>query len=458
MTYDLPKSAVSGVAWPALVSHEGGMLMGLQYQFDHTQWLPPEELRRMQYRQLGAVIHHADETVPFYRRRFEAAGLDPRAALDDEAWARLPPLTRRDIQDAGADLHSTAPPRAHGQIRTISTSGSTGTPVTTLATRLTHLYWLALTWRDQVWHGFELSGKLAAIRRVRPGRGDYPDGTVGRNWGPAMRPNYDTGPVELLSIATPVAQQVEWLRRRDPDYLITYPSNLMALLTHCREHGVRLGNLKHVETISETLHPHVREACREIWGLRIVDMYSTQELGYIALQCPEHEHYHVQSENVLVEVVDDDGRPCGPGETGRMVVTSLHNFAMPMLRYDLGDYAEVGAPCPCGRGLPVLSRILGRVRNMLRLPTGEARWPSIEVSKLARLAPVRQCQVVQTALETVEVRLVAERALTEEEESGIEAHLRERFGYPFAVRFAYLDEIPRSKSGKFEDFRSEIGS
>jgi phenylacetate-CoA ligase len=102
----------------------------------------------------------------------------------------------------------------------------------------------------------------------------------------------------------------------------------------------------------------------------MVDMYTCQEAGYLALQCPDHPHYHVQSENVLLEVVDDQGLPCAPGEVGRVLVTSLNNFATPLIRYEIGDYAEVGAACSCGRGLPVLKRIMGRYRNLLTLPDG----------------------------------------------------------------------------------------
>src|SRR3546814_13116510 len=94
---------------------------------------------------------------------------------------------------------------------------------------------------------------------------------------------------------------------------------------------------------------------------------------YLALQCPEHEHYHVQSEAVLLEVLDEEDRPCRPGEVGRVVVTPLTNFAMPMIRYAVGGLAAVGAPCPCGRGLPVLTRILGRARDKIGRASCRAR-------------------------------------------------------------------------------------
>src|SRR5262249_57510260 len=105
----------------------------------------------------------------------------------------------------------------------------------------------------------------------------------------------------------------------------------------------------------------------------------------------------VQSENLLLEVLDERGRPCGPGETGRVVVTTLHNFAMPLIRYAIGDYATVGPPCPCGRGLPVLTRIMGRARNMLTLPDGKQIWPYFAGENLSGLAPTRQYQLVQTS-------------------------------------------------------------
>src|SRR3546814_10844500 len=116
------------------------------------------------------------------------------------------------------------------------------------------------------------------------------------------------------------------------------------------ERGIAFPRLREVRTLSELLPPETRRLCRDVWGLKIADLYSTQEAGYLALQCPEHEHYHVQSEAVLLEVLDEEDRPCRPGEVGRVVVTPLTNFAMPMIRYAVGDLDEVGAPCPCGRG------------------------------------------------------------------------------------------------------------
>lgn len=195
---------------------------------------------------------------------------------------------------------------------------------------------------------------------------------------------------------------------------------------------------------------------REAWGVEIVDSYSSEELGYIALQCPEHEHYHVQMESLIVEVLDENGMPCGVGEVGQVAVSTLHNFAMPLLRYASGDYAEVGAPCGCGRGLPVLTRILGRQRNMLLKPDGGRYWPSFPSEVWADIAPIEQFQVIQRDLDNLELRIVALRELTLAEGAALLAALRDALGSDYRITLVRLAQIPRAAGGKYEDFICEV--
>jgi phenylacetate-CoA ligase len=220
--------------------------------------------------------------------------------------------------------------------------------------------------------------------------------------------------------------------------------------------GERLPSHKQVRTISEALPDGLAEAIREAWGASVADVYSTRETGYLALQCPQTGAYHVQAESAIVEVLREDGARCAPGELGRVVVTALHNFACPLVRYDTGDLAMAGAPCACGRTLPTLERIAGRVRNMLVLPSGQRLWPSIAGRELARAVPVRQFQVVQESLEAVRVLLVVARPLERAEEERVAAIVRRALGHPFRVAVEYRDAIARSASGKFEEFRSEV--
>ncbi len=347
---------------------------------------------------------------------------------------------------------------SHGRVSTIFTSGSTGKPIGSLRTELTGLFWESFTLRDHLWHRRDPTQKLAAIRSAKEGASPYPDGTAGR-WGFASDAIFKAAPAVSLNINCTVEQQVKWLQRQKPAYFLSFPSNVLRLANHCLEKGVKLRNLRQVQTISEVLGPEIRAACRQAWGVPVTDLYSSREVGYMALQCPEKEHYHVQAEGVLVEVIDDHGRTCAPGEVGKVVVTPLHNFAMPLLRYEIGDYAEVGESCPCGRGLPVLRRILGRVQNTVALPSGERHWTllsSENISTFLEIAPIRQYQFVQKSLQTIESRLVVERDLTEEEEDHLRKWVVNKLGHPFEVIFTYHEEIARSASGKFQDFISEV--
>ena len=268
----------------------------------------------------------------------------------------------------------------------------------------------------------------------------------------------NTGRGATLPVGTDVRAQLEWLQQQQPDYLLSHPSNLAELAKLSLAQNVRFPRLREVRTSGELLTQEVRDLCRQAWDVPVTDMYSANEVGYIALQCPQHEHYHVQAEDVIVEVLDERGEPCAPGQTGRVVISTLHNFAMPLVRYDIEDFAEVGAPCPCGRGLPVLRRIVGRVRNMLVTADGKCYWPSFKLSRIMDEAPLLQYQIVQKEFDLIEARLVTASPLTGGQEEKLRQHILSQLPLGFRVNLAYCSEIPRSAGGKFEDYVSEVAA
>ncbi len=445
------------VCWPAIPQPHSAAQLAVLFELNESQWQAPDQIEAWQFRQLEHVVRHAHKEVPFYRKCFDALNLDPRGAISRDQWRVLPLLTRRDLQLSGSELHSRSVPDGHGPVTSAATSGSTNAPVTTLGTSVTEFFWRVLTLREHFWHRRDFSQRFAAIRYSKDQRAQPPDGQVSDNWGAATAGVIKTGPAFLLDIRSTVEEQASWLLRVDPAYVLGYPSALLGIARLFEQQGHQLQQLREVRTFGEILEPECRAVCQRAFGVKIVDMYSSQEVGYIALQCPEHEHYHVQSENVLVEVVDQAGKPCMTGEVGKVVVTTLHNFAMPLLRYDIGDYAEVGAPCPCGRGLPVLKRILGRQRNLLVLPTGQRRWPVFDAGERPEeLPPFFQFQVIQRSLERIEVLAVRQQPFTEAEAEKVERYIRQTLGHPFSVVLRRVDSIPRSPTGKFEDFICEV--
>jgi phenylacetate-CoA ligase len=136
-------------------------------------------------------------------------------------------------------------------------------------------------------------------------------------------------------------------------------------------------------------------------------------------------------------------------------VTTLHNFAMPLLRYELGDYATVGAPCPCGRGLPVIKQVLGRVRNLVQTPQGKRYWPTA-LGKIRAITPIQQAQYVQTGLDTIELRVRLERTLSEAERQAAIKCVQDALQYRFHVKITAVENIERGPTGKYEEFLSML--
>jgi phenylacetate-CoA ligase len=280
------------------------------------------------------------------------------------------------------------------------------------------------------------------------------EGGATRGWGPSTDLVMQTGPGAALRIHAPLSEQVEWLQREQPQYLISYASNLAALAHAFIRERRSLPGLREVRSVSETVRPELRQLVRAAWNVELVDIYSAREVGYIALQCPLHPHYHVQEENLLLEVLDADGKPCAPGVPGRVVVTALHKFAMPLIRYEIGDHAVPGERCSCGRGLRVLTEVLGRTRNMLRLPDGGQRWPLCDLVGLTELPGILQYQFVQKTLQDIEVRLVVGAEWSRGFEPQLTRIIHQKLGHAFRLEFVYLPHIERSAAGKFEDFLS----
>jgi phenylacetate-CoA ligase len=376
---------------------------------------------------------------------------------DDSFLLRDIPILSRDLlQGEYTEICATNWPRHHGRAGEIQTSGSTGQPVKVKRTGLCQMYWLALTLRDHLWHQRDFTATLAAIRV--PGGSSNKGAATSPIWGEAVSALYRSGPSHLLPISTNVHQQAEWLAKVSPDYLLTYPTNLAELMRVVEKGGLHLPRLREIRTIGESVPEELREICTRLLGIKVTDMYSSQELGIIALQCPVSGLYHVQSENLLMEILNEQGEPCSPGEVGRAVVTDLHNFATPLIRYELRDYAEVGPICPCGRGLPTIRRILGRRRNMVVLPNGQRYWPRVGFQRFREVIPgLKQYQLVQSTLQQIEVNLVVSGNVTQEQEAVLTHVIQEALGYPFELQFDYREEeLPQTRSGKFEEFICKV--
>lgn len=439
---DFLPNNVPGILWPPLPGTRQTAFLALLFQMESSQWLPEAALRTRQSMQLNELLTHARRHCRFYRNRLPAKVT---------AWDAIPLLTRHDLQSHFDALLADTYPQSHGKTFDITTGGSTGEPVSVRRTQLTQLFWEASTLRDHLWHRRDFSGTTAIIRHF-----DRPVATTkpGRWGGGGVR----SGPAWHLPVSTDIDTQLRWLESVNPDILLTYPPNLGALMTRMERDGVVLPGLREVRTISGTVTPTLRQECRAVLNVPLTDLYSTQEVGIIGLQCPESGLLHLQSENLLVEVLNARGDACQEGEVGQVVVTDLHNFAMPLIRYALRDWAESGPTCPCGRGLPTLRSVKGRNRNMAFSPGGQQFWPVLGLHRFRQVIPdLRQYQLLQTAHDAITVNLVCRPSPSLQQLQRLQGLLEEAMGYAYRWTWKIQEtELPLTASGKFEEFISLV--
>lgn len=421
----------------------------LQFQFSQTEKFSPSQMARLQFANLQMLIQHCTEHVPYYKR------LPYTKIKTWNDWRQLPLLRREDVQQHEESLRSEIDMSSReGKTYAKRSSGSTGRPVKVLTSDRAQLFWQAVTIRDHLWHKRDFSQKLATIKHLGDDKCE-PPGRMSRHWGPSTALLFATGPAVTISSSTDIGKQYQWLREQKPGYLLTYPS-ILRVLSEQNLYADEPIKLLGITTIGENLSPDTRQLALSSFGTRVCDMYSCQEIGYMALQCPQHDHYHAQAETCFLEVLDENNQACKPGEMGRVVVTHLHNYSMPLIRYEIGDYAIAGDSCDCGINLPVLERIIGRTRNLVSYPNGERNWPSYNPMKLMELLPNVQFQLVQKSLDTLLLRIGTNKPVTEEVFAEMKTIINEAMGYPFNIQLEQLQNIARSKSGKYEEFLSEV--
>ena len=448
-------AGIDPARWPQFVASTAS-LRDLLDGLANSQRLPPTSIASHQAQQLAALAVWASaHCSPYASQRTLAAELTGSTGNAERfwhSWQTWPVLRKADLRTHGAAMQADTLPAAQQPVEVLQTSGSTGIPVQIATTALTRNLWNALTAREHLWQRRDPARRLGVIRH-RPRSARDPHGEDLASWGPPMADLTGTGSASAIHVGLPVPVLVDWLRRFDPHYLLTYPSVADALLDALPALADRNSSLEEVRLISEPLDPALEARLRTDWGVRVTDMYSANEVGHIAFRCREQGRLHVQSESVLVEILDADGRSCAPGVPGRVVITALHNLATPLLRYELGDFASFGSPCSCGRGLPVIEHVLGRTRNLIRTPDGRRFWP-LGLGTIRVLDAIMQAQYVQTHIDAIELRVVTLRPLTGEERDTAIELVRGSLGYPFAVKVIPVAAIERGPTGKFEEFLS----
>jgi phenylacetate-CoA ligase len=419
---------------------------------EQTEWLPRPQLVNYQEGLLRRVTHHAYANAPFYRDRLGCLFAGGNEA-DLSRWNEVPIVTRAEAASHATAMRASELPEIYGAIEETRTSGSTGTPLHVATNNLVRVAANGALTRLARWWGADTSRPLASLRLHRREPPHYPEGRERTGWSQA---NPESAVYEL-DLLTPVEQQIEWLLRKKAPYWGTSASNALAIAyaatpAQARQFGVEL-----IFAFAETVFPRTREIVAERLGTQIVATYSCEEIGYVATQCPAAPGYHVIAENALVEILREDGCAAALGEIGQVVLTGFYNYAMPFIRYAIGDVATAGPEfCSCGRSLPVIAQVLGRTRHAFIFKDGTRLWPRLWDFNVSDFIACREFQLAQIDRENIEFRYVPDGATEAPDVPGLKAYLRQKLHPAVEIVLVKMDSIPRSRGGKIDPFVSSL--
>lgn len=385
------------------------------------------------FNELKEIVKFSKQRIPCYTNSLESvADVDESESLV-ELLHSLPILSRREVQENFDGLYFKSPEHDPNDYAIQATSGSTGKPVSVM--KFAPLYsaeYDALTLTEWQLNKRDTSKVVTTFRIVQTEIEDAPLGAPLSYIG-ATRTHTSRS---ILKRTIP--ELLDELHRLRPDYLFVNGVVSRQLALAQLESGFEPIKIEQFLTVSDRIDPQLRTLIGDVFSARIIDRYSSEEFGYIALQCPVHDHLHVCSPSLIVEVVDDEGNACGVGVPGRVLVTSLHNFAMPLFRYDIGDIAEFGEPCDTGLNWPVLNQVNGRLRDSITLPDGEFRLVTFFDSKMLSLRKLRDFQILLFENAIVFLYHVIVE-LEDSERADIEAELQDAFKLELPIVFRKME-------------------
>lgn len=438
------------VLFPLHERLKGHQTVAVFRELERSQWFAPEALAALEHQRLRELLVHAGQTVPYYRELFAKLNFDPATLTCIADLQKIPFLTKSDIR-ANAEAFKSSSAKA---LVALNTGGSCGDPLTFFVGEKRISHDVAAKWRAMRWWDVEMGDKelvlwgspieVSAQDRVR-----------------ALRDKLFRS--KLLSAFDMSEKQMDdylaQIRAFAPKRLFGYPTSFWLLAQHAKKRGVRLDDLgvRAVFVTSEMLYDEQRAFISQAFGCPVANEYGGRDAGYMAHECP-HGRLHITAEDVLIELVDAHGAPVPTGTAGEVVVTNLASGDFPFIRYRNGDVAVMSdEPCPCGRGLPVLSQIQGRTTDFL-VATDGTRVHSAALAYVMRSQRgVESFKITQESLARTDVQVVAGEGFdAAEAQRKIEAHLKSRLGETVQIGFALVDKIPAEKSGKFRYVVSKV--
>jgi len=409
-------------------------------QLRQEQWLTPQEIRELQLKRLRDLIGHTYNYSPFYRKRFDDLGLGPDDIHSLDDLARIPPLTRSELQEQCHNIICTDT----GECYRDSSGGSTGQPVNffhdinyrIFSNAANHLF---LNWM-KIAPGLKTAAFWGAEREFN--ELSFKE----RFW-------YRHTRVKILNFFSITEESLlsflDYLGRYKPSYIYGYASSLKMAADYINENPGRYKiRPRAIRSSAEILFDSQRSEIEKAFQAPVYNFYGSREVNNLASECSVHEGIHIFSSGRIVEIVDKEGKPVPDGENGFIVVTDLTNFCFPFIRYLNGDMGVIDREmCSCGRGYPLLKEITGRASEIICI-NDKFIHGEFFTHLFYGMPEIRQFQVIQEGDYCILIRLVANgheidtASITDKIKAVVSADIR--------INIEYVDIIPPLKSGKYQ--------
>lgn len=415
-----------------------------------TQWATLQNVERLQQCRLRQLLTHAWANVPYYRRIMDELGISPYGAFNINTVLRRLPLLEKDAVRNAADNGLLSTHERDARRIAITTSGSTGEPMRFFVDAFQLEMRWATTWRNFEWAGYRFGDRHVRLWHQTIGMSPL---QIVREWLQSALCRRTFVPIFKLGDKT-IDKFVSRIERSYPVLIDGYAEALSLLASYMRSrelagNGAMVHRPRGIISSAQMLPDHSRRLIEGVFGCQVFDKYGAREFSGIAHEC-ECRRMHVNAESYIVEILYN-GRPARTGEVGEVVITDLNNRVMPFIRYRIGDLATavLQEPCECGRGLPTIGAVEGRIQAIIVGTNGRYLSGTFFAHLLKDyVGMIRQFQVVQHQHGQLAVKVVRADGLTQAVLNGLNKVLHDNLGKDMVITYELVDEIPLGRTGK----------
>lgn len=437
------------VIYPLYFRYKKDPRLAFLRHFEAAQWQSPDEIRQRQFERFRALVDYAMQTCPFYRELYGVCGLTPQDLKHPDDVARVPMISKKILQENWQAMASTVHPA--GRKYQDASGGSTGAPTA---------FWIDKDHLPEKFGSFLMFDRFSGWdigQKVCYLWGADRDHNLSRARKEALVQRLVYRNLKLNAFDLTEEKIVEFIgqiRRERPTLMVAYANAATVFARYLLDRGIADLKIPAIITSAETLSEQNRALIQQAFQGKVLNRYGSREVGLVAGECLCQEGLHVNAENVLVEVDEDRS---GLEAAGEVIVTDFNNFAMPFIRYNMGDIGSVARNrCSCGRGLPLLKDVQGRTSDFIKRPDGSLVHGEYFTHIFYGIEGVQKFQVVQEALDLVTVNLVAEESVVESTRGKVLAAVREKLGEQVRVEVQRVEDIPLTASGKFRFTLSKL--